>query len=124
MKINSRRVIRLVCAVTFCATVAFSTPPSSSADAGKATFNNSCIHCHGVAGAGNLGQDKFWNLRIPRMNQDYVQKKSDEELTSVILNGRRKMPAAVMGKPHANNTKTVKPEQVPDLIAYIRSLKK
>ena len=46
--------------------------------------------------AGNLGQDQFWNVKIPRLNQEYVQKKSDEELTSVILNGRGKMPAAVM----------------------------
>jgi mono/diheme cytochrome c family protein len=124
MKLNSRRVIRLVCAVTFGATIALSTPPGSSVETGKATFNNSCIHCHGTGGGGNLGQDKFWNVRIPRLNQEYVQKKSDEELTSVILNGRRKMPAAVMGKPHASNTNKVKPEQVPDLLAYIRSLKK
>ena len=124
MKINTRRVIRLVCALTFVASIALSTPPASSVDAGKATFNNSCIHCHGVDGGGNLGQDQFWNVKISRLNQEYVQKKSDEELTSVILNGRRKMPAAVMGKPHADNTNRVKPGQVPDLIAYIRSLKK
>jgi mono/diheme cytochrome c family protein len=121
---KSRHVTKLICGVTFAATVALSTAASSTVDAGKGIFNDSCIHCHGVAGAGNLAQDQFWNIKIPRLNQDYVQNKSDKELTYVILNGKRKMPAAVMGKPHAENNTKVKPEQVPDLIAYIRSLKK
>ena len=115
---------KLACGMTIAASIALSTPAHSATDAGKAIYNDSCVHCHGAGGAGNTGQDQFWRMRIPRLNEEYAQKKSDEELRDVILNGKRKMPPAVLGKPHtANNTK-VKPEQVPDLIAYIRSLKR
>ena len=107
------------------AAFAYSTPAySSSVDAGKATYDNSCIHCHGAAGAGNTVQDRFWKMRIPRLNGPYVQKKSDAELKNVILNGKRKMPPAMMGQPETAHRTKVEENQVPDLIAYIRSLKK
>lgn len=43
-----------------------------------------------------------------------VQKMSDADLSGVISNGKGKMPAY----------KTLTPEQVKDLVGYIRSLKK
>ena len=67
--------------------------------------------------------DQFWKMRIPRLDRDYVQKKSDAELRDVILNGKRKMPPALVGKPETQHQTKVTPEQVPDLIAYIRTLK-
>ncbi len=117
--------LRYFCGLTTAATFALSTPAySASADAGKAIYDDSCIHCHGAAGAGNPIQDKFWRMRIPRLNGAYVQKKPDDELRLIILNGKRKMPPAMMGQPETAHRTKVKPEQVPDLIAYIRSLEK
>ena len=121
---KTQDLMRLVCGMTLAAAVVFAAPADPSAEAGKATYNNSCIHCHGTAGAGNPVQDTFWQVAIPRLDGDYVQKKSDDELKTVILNGYRKMPAAVQGQAHNTKGIKVKPEQVPDLIAYIRSLKK
>jgi mono/diheme cytochrome c family protein len=115
---------KLMCGMTIAAMFALSTPAYSAADAGKATYDISCINCHGKAGAGNNIMDKFWQVRIPRLDGEYVQKKSDDEIKSVILNGVRKMPPAVQGHPHDAGTTKVRPEQVPDLIAYLRSLKK
>jgi mono/diheme cytochrome c family protein len=43
-----------------------------------------------------------------------VQKMSDADLSGVISNGKGKMPAY----------KTLTPDQVKDLVSYIRSLKK
>jgi len=43
-----------------------------------------------------------------------VQKMSDADLSGMITNGKGKMPAY----------KTLTPEQVKDLVAFIRSLKK
>jgi mono/diheme cytochrome c family protein len=116
--------MKLVCGLTIAATFALPTPAYSGADAGKAIYNNSCTHCHGPAGAGNSVQDTFWQIKIPRLDGEYVQKKSDDEIRNVILNGVRKMPAAVQGQPHTTTAVKVKPEEVPDLIAYLRSLKK
>ncbi len=44
-----------------------------------------------------------------------VQKMSDDELTTVIADGKDKMPSY---------KKSLKPEQIKDLVAYIRSLAK
>ncbi len=115
---------RLLGGLTISATIALSAAAGSAVESGKTIFNNTCVHCHGSGGAGNLGQDQFWKMRIPRLTEDYVQKKSDQELSDVILNGRRKMPPVVQGKAHTQDAKKITPEQVPDLIAYIRTLKK
>ena len=124
LKMKTLGSMKFVCGLAIAAAFALSTPAYAGVEAGKAMFDNSCINCHGKAGAGNPAQDKFWNMRIPRLGEDYVQKKPDDEIRDVILNGRRKMPAAVQGKPHTDSATKVKPEQVPDLIAYIRTLKK
>ena len=105
------------------AALALSTPVYSAADAGKAIYDASCTKCHGEAGTGNPIADQFWKMKIPRLSGNYVQKKSDNELQHVILNGKRKMPPAMVGPETAHRTK-VTAEQVPDLIAYVRSLKK
>jgi mono/diheme cytochrome c family protein len=110
--------------MTIAAMFALATPAYSAVDAGKATYSDSCIHCHGEAGVGHSVSDQYWKMRIPRLNEDYVQKKSDEELKQVILNGKRKMPPAMMGSRETAHRTKVAPEQVPDLIAYLRTLKR
>jgi mono/diheme cytochrome c family protein len=114
----------VACGMTVAAIFALSTPAYSSGDAaGKATYESSCAKCHGEAGIGSSVSDKFWKMRIPRLNSEYVQKKSNEELTTVILNGKRKMPPAMAGSPETGHQTKVTAAQVPDLIVYIRSLK-
>jgi mono/diheme cytochrome c family protein len=118
-----RKSMNLVCGIAIAAAFALSLSAASGADAGKATYNDSCVNCHGPEGAGSAVSDTFWKMKIPRLNSDYVQKKSDEELTEIILNGKRKMPPAMVGKPDSQHKTKVTPAQVPDLIAYIRTLK-
>ena len=118
--------MKLLCGVTFVA-ITLATPVHATSDAGKTTYNASCVQCHGPAGGdGNPVADRHWNVRIPRLNGAYVQKKSDAELTHVILNGKRKMPPAMMmrGVPDTAHKTKVTAEQVPDLIAYIRTQKR
>lgn len=98
-------------------------PLCLASDAGKATYDVSCIHCHGSEGQGSSVSDRFWKMRIPRLNSAYVQSKSDAELKDVILNGKRKMPPAMAGNPESQHQTKVVAEQVPELITYIRSLK-
>ena len=117
------RLTTLVCGMTIAGALAVSPMANCEETKGKAIFNTSCIECHGRTGAGNSVQDRYWKMRIPRLNGSYVQNLTDSQLTNVILNGKRKMPAAMMGYPHTTNRTKVTAEQIPDLLAYIHSLK-
>jgi len=69
-------------------------------------YKSKCAMCHGADGKKAAGHD---------LQSDDVQKKSDADLASVITNGKApKMPAY----------KSLTPEEVKGLVAYIRSLKK
>jgi mono/diheme cytochrome c family protein len=122
--LNTLNTTKLLCGIVFAASIAFSMPADSAADDGKITYNDSCIRCHGEAGIGNPVQDQFWKMKIPRLTASYVQKKSDSELKTIILNGKRKMPPVMLGAPETQHRSKVTETQVPGLIAYIRSLKK
>jgi len=80
---------------------------------GKTLFQSHCAMCHGPDGAGNTPVGK--TMHIMDLRSPAVQKNTDAELTSFIENGKNKMPAF----------KTrLKPEQVKDLVAYVRELGK
>jgi mono/diheme cytochrome c family protein len=115
--------MRLYCTMTLAAGLALSAPAYSAVNDGKATYEQSCINCHGVNGTGNNASDAFWKMKIPRLNGNYIQSKPDAELKNVILNGKRKMPPALLGSPETQHRSPVSAAQVPDLIAYIRTFK-
>jgi mono/diheme cytochrome c family protein len=89
---------------------------------GKKIYDNSCKRCHGPEGKGDRTADKFFQVTIPRLNSAYVQQKSDEELKEIVTQGRRKMEPVKMGQPVASHK--LSPEQVDDVIAYVRTLKR
>lgn len=87
----------------------FSSPAKADVAAAEATYKAKCASCHGPDGKGKEAM-KTKDLASPD-----VQKMSDAELSAVITNGKPpKMP------PY----KTMTPDQVKDMVAYIRSLKK
>lgn len=86
-------------------------PLSARADDAAATFKSKCAGCHGADGTGSpmgkkLGAHDFTSAD--------VQKLSDAELTDTITNGKNKMPSY----------KSLAPDQIKGLVAYIRTLKK
>jgi cytochrome c6 len=85
-----------------------SSPTKADVDAAGATFKAKCAGCHGADGKGKEA------LKTQDMTSDAVQKMSDAELSTIITSGKGKMPAY----------KTMTPDQVKDMVAYIRSLKK
>jgi cytochrome c6 len=85
-----------------------SAPANADTAAGEATFKAKCAGCHGADGKGKEA------MKTTDMAADDVQKMSDADLSGVISNGKGKMPAY----------KTLTPDQVKDLVSYIRSLKK
>jgi mono/diheme cytochrome c family protein len=74
-------------------------------------FKANCEMCHGANGSGNTGPGKAFHAKDLR--SDEVQKQSDVALNEVITKGRGKMPA--FGE-------KIKPDDVRELVAYIRSL--
>lgn len=87
----------------------FSSPAKADVAAAAATFKAKCAMCHGADGKGKE------SMKTPDFTSADVQKKSDAELSGIITNGKPpKMPAY----------KTMTPDQVKDMVAFIRSLKK
>ncbi|HMI51179.1 MAG TPA: cytochrome c [Candidatus Saccharimonadales bacterium] len=87
--------------------------PARSQSGGEALYKTKCAACHGPDGKGETAIGKANKLRD--LGSADVQKLSDEELAGIIGAGKGKMPAYA---------KSLKPEQIKDLVAYIRAFKK
>lgn len=87
--------------------------PESIAE-GKKIYGYDCVQCHGASGDGKTEAAK--NIRIPDLTDPAVLKnRTDGELFYVIKNGRGEMPL---------EGNRVKPDQLWDLVNYVRSLAK
>jgi mono/diheme cytochrome c family protein len=82
-------------------------------DATVKLYQTKCSACHGADGSGNTVVGKA--LKLKDIRDPEVQKTSDADLTTLIAKGKDKMPA---------NEKTLKPEQIKSLVAYVRELAK
>jgi mono/diheme cytochrome c family protein len=80
---------------------------------GEALYKAKCAACHGADGAGETAMGKANKLQA--LGSADVQKLSDAELTEIITKGKNKMPGY---------GKSLKPEQITDLVGYIRSFAK
>jgi cytochrome c6 len=80
---------------------------------GAAMFKAKCAGCHGADGSGDTAMGKRFNLRDLRSAD--VQKQTDAELTTIITDGKGKMPA-YKGK--------ITDAEIKDLVAAIRDMAK
>jgi len=87
--------------------------PARSQPTGETLFKSKCAACHGPDGKGDTPAGKAHQLRD--LAGPDVQKQSDEELSGIISAGKGKMPAY---------GKSLTPEQIKDLVTYIRAFKK
>jgi len=74
-------------------------------DAGGTLYKAKCAMCHGADGT---------KIAAHNLQGAAVQGMSDADLSTIITNGKGKMPAS----------KSLAPEQVAGLVAYVRTLKK
>lgn len=79
----------------------------------EATYKAKCVTCHGADGKGETAAGK--NMKAGSFSDPATAKMTDDELATLIAKGKNKMPAY---------KKSLKPDQVKDLVAYIRSLAK
>jgi mono/diheme cytochrome c family protein len=89
-------------------TCLLSAPAKADTASGETMFKAKCAGCHGADGKGKEA------MKTTDMGAADVQKMSDADLSGIITNGKGKMPAYKM----------LTPDQVKDLVSYIRSLKK
>jgi mono/diheme cytochrome c family protein len=95
------------------AAIAFlSAPAKADAAAAEATYKAKCAMCHGPDGKGETATGKA--MKVKDFASEEVQKMSDEDLSEAISKGKGKMPAY----------KALTPEQVKDLVAYVRAFGK
>lgn len=88
----------------------WSTPAAADA---AATYKAKCAMCHGADGKGETAAGKKMGARD--FASADVQKQSDAELEAIVAKGKNKMPAY---------EKSLKPDEIKDLIGYIRQLSK
>jgi mono/diheme cytochrome c family protein len=87
-------------------------PTPESIAGGKKIYGYDCASCHGATGDGKT--DAARDRKIPDLTAPELQKnRTDGELCYVIKNGHADMP------PEGDR---VKPEQLWDLVNYVRSL--
>ena len=80
-------------------------------DASAKLYQMKCVACHGADGVGGTPAGKA--LKVTDFHDPDVQKMSDADLTTIIAMGKNKMPAYA---------KTLKPEEIKGLVAYVREL--
>jgi mono/diheme cytochrome c family protein len=112
MRASWVRKAKLVIGVVVVCLIELASLPAKAQDA-SALYKTKCVACHGADGKGETAISKTNKIRD--LGSPEVQKESDADLTAVVTAGKGKMPAY---------GKSLKPEQVKDLVAYIRTLAK
>lgn len=113
MNRNRKSTMRGVLGLLICTSFGVLAVPAKAQTGGEALYKTKCAGCHGADGRGETSMGKANKIRD--LGSADVQKQTDDELAGIISTGKGKMPAYA---------KSLKPEQVKDLVAYIRSLKK
>ena len=103
--------MKTLMAVLFVLGLMFVARPALADDA-EALYKSKCQVCHGPDGKGSAAGQK---IGVKDFHSPEVQKQSDDELAAIINSGKNKMPAY---------GKSLKAEQVKDLVASIRSFAK
>lgn len=109
----SRLSIRkMLIAVLFTLAFLFCTLRAPAQGQSEATYKAKCAACHAADGTGSEVGKK---LGTHDFHSSQVQGESDADLTQIIVKGKNKMPAY---------EKSLKPDEVKGLIAYVRELSK
>jgi mono/diheme cytochrome c family protein len=112
MKASRNSLIGAAASLSTVAVLSFFAATAHGQDA-AALYKSKCAACHGADAKGETPIGKANKVRD--LASPDVQKQADEDLTAVIANGKNKMPGYA---------KSLKPEQIKALVAFIRSLKK
>jgi mono/diheme cytochrome c family protein len=104
--------LRVVATLTAISVMSFPFLSAQAQDGSGTLYKSKCAGCHGVDGSGSATGKKMGAHDFTSVD---VQGMSDAQLSTVITNGKNKMPAY---------GKSLKAEDITGLVAYIRTLKK
>jgi mono/diheme cytochrome c family protein len=110
---TTRKWIATVTAAIVLAGSTLLSVPAQAQTGGEALYKAKCVACHGADGKGETTVGKANKVRD--LGSADVQGQSDDAISGIIGNGKGKMPAY---------GKSLKADQIKDLVAYLRSLKK
>jgi cytochrome c6 len=113
MNRHTKRTSYGILGLLLCAAFGVLALPAKAQTGGEALYKAKCAACHGADGKGETAVGKTNKIRD--LGSADVQAQSDDVLAGIIGSGKGKMPAY---------GKSLKPEQIKDLVAYIRTLKK
>ena len=103
----NRLVLRIGQNLLLAFALTLSLSASMRADDAASVYNAKCADCHGSKGMKNPGTHDF--------GSPAVQKMTDADLTGIISTGKNNMPGY---------SKSLKPSEIKDQVAYIRELGK
>jgi len=106
-------VVGVCGAVLLIGSVAF----AGDAAKGKTIYERHCVTCHGSQGKGDGPAGKFMNPKPVDFTSPESMKKPDAELLKTIESGRP-------GTPMSAWKGTLSPEQMQDVLAYVRTFGK
>ena len=104
---------RIICLATVVAAAVLLCARTRADDKSAATYKAKCATCHGADGKGDTPAGK--STKVRSFADSDVVKASDDDLAGIIEKGKAKMPGY---------GKSMKPDEIKDMVAYIRSLSK
>ena len=103
----------IVCRISAILLCTFAVACACAEQKAASVYKTNCIACHGATGEADTPAGKA--LNATSFSTPDSLNKSDAELVAIIKNGKDKMPPW---------SEVLTDEQVKDVIAYIRTLKK
>lgn len=83
----------------------------------KALYDSKCASCHGAGGAGDGAMAKAMKATVPSFaDADFQASRTDEQFVASVTTGKAPMMPGFGSQ--------LKPEQIKDLVAYIRQFGK
>jgi cytochrome c6 len=113
MNRQTKPVGKGILGLLLCAAIGVFATTAQAQTGGEGLYKAKCVACHGADGKGETTVGKANKVRD--LGSADVQAQSDDALSGIIGNGKGKMPAY---------GKSLKAEQIKELVAYIRTLKK
>lgn len=110
---NRNWITRIALGAGIIAVAGMLSAPARSDDKAAATYKQKCVSCHGPDGKGETPAGKA--MKVRSFADPETKKMSDQELADIIEKGKGKMP---------KYGASLKPDEIKDLVAYIRALAK
>ena len=110
-----RETCRLITGVILVCLLTLAPPAvgsSQEVEPDKTAYELHCALCHGDDGTPVHALEKVVNMKVPNLGSEHVQDLSDSQIRKVILEGKGKM----------NPVQTIHEDEIPGVIAFLRTL--